>query len=139
MSTTQRRCLGRLYSEGGRERVLRSGQAQGGNQHAAAKTELWGLGVRSEGSERLHPGVQRADGMSERFKNLEITDLGVIAIVAGLYFLAAKLGLSLAFLNASISPGWPPIGVAIALVLWLCFCSRSRCPLGGRSVNYRAT
>jgi len=57
--------------------------------------------------------------MSERFKNLKITDLGVIAIVAGLYFLAAKLGLSLAFLNASVSPVWPPTGVAIALVFWL--------------------
>src|SRR5258708_20009753 len=139
MSTTQRRCLGRLYSEGGRERVLRSGQAQGGNQHAAAKTELWGLGVRSEGSERLHPGVQRADGMSERFKNLEITDLGVIAIVAGLYFLAAKLGLSLAFLNASVSPVWPPTGVAIALVWWLGYRSAPGVLLGTPIPTYLLT
>jgi len=39
--------------------------------------------------------------------------------VAGVYFGAARLGLSLAFLNASVSPVWPPTGIAIAVVLWL--------------------
>jgi signal transduction histidine kinase/integral membrane sensor domain MASE1/CheY-like chemotaxis protein len=39
--------------------------------------------------------------------------------VAVVYFLAAKLGLSLAFINASVSPVWPPTGVAIAAVLLL--------------------
>lgn len=39
--------------------------------------------------------------------------------VAAVYFAAAKLGLSLAFLNASVSPVWPPTGVAIAAVWWL--------------------
>src|SRR2546429_9442020 len=46
-------------------------------------------------------------------------NLVLILIVAGVYFLAAKLGLSLAFLNASVSPVWPPTGVAIAFVFWL--------------------
>src|SRR5256884_4111494 len=46
-------------------------------------------------------------------------NLVLILIVAGVYFLAAKLGLSLAFLNASVSPVWPPAGVAIAVVFWL--------------------
>src|SRR5258708_20226642 len=77
--------------------------------------------------------------MSERFKNLEITDLGVIAIVAGLYFLAANLGLSLAFLNASVSPVWPPTGVAIALVLWLGFRSAPGVLLGALIANYLLT
>jgi PAS domain S-box-containing protein len=77
--------------------------------------------------------------MSERFKNLKITDLGVIAIVAGLYFLAAKLGLSLAFLNASVSPVWPPTGVAIALVLWLGYRSAPGVLLGALIANYMLT
>ena len=42
-----------------------------------------------------------------------------VAIVAAVYFGAAKLGLSLAFLHASVSPVWPPTGIAIAAVLWL--------------------
>jgi PAS domain S-box-containing protein len=77
--------------------------------------------------------------MSERFKNLKTTDLGVIAIVAGLYFLAAKLGLSLAFLNASVSPVWPPTGVAIALVLWLGYRSVPGVLLGALIANYLLT
>lgn len=77
--------------------------------------------------------------MSERFKNLKITDLGVIAIVAGLYFLAAKLGLSLAFLNASVSPVWPPTGVAIALVFWLGYRSAPGVLLGALIANYLLT
>jgi len=39
--------------------------------------------------------------------------------VAAVYFGAAKLGLSLAFLHVSVSPVWPPTGIAIAAVLWL--------------------
>jgi integral membrane sensor domain MASE1 len=39
--------------------------------------------------------------------------------VAAVYFAAAKLGLSLAFLNASVSPVWPATGVAIVAVWWL--------------------
>jgi len=77
--------------------------------------------------------------MSERFKNLKTTDLGVVAIVAGLYFLAAKLGLSLAFLNASVSPVWPPTGVAIALVFWLGYRSAPGVLLGALIANYFLT
>jgi signal transduction histidine kinase/integral membrane sensor domain MASE1/CheY-like chemotaxis protein len=40
-----------------------------------------------------------------------------LAAVALVYFLAAKLGLSLAFIHASVSAVWPPTGVAIASVL----------------------
>jgi signal transduction histidine kinase/integral membrane sensor domain MASE1/CheY-like chemotaxis protein len=40
-----------------------------------------------------------------------------LAVVAAIYYGAAKLGLSLAFINASVSPVWPPTGVAIAAVL----------------------
>jgi PAS domain S-box-containing protein len=43
----------------------------------------------------------------------------VLVTVAAVYFGAARLGLSLAFLHASVSPVWPPTGIAIAAVLWL--------------------
>ena len=42
-----------------------------------------------------------------------------LIVVTLIYVGAAKLGLSLAFLHASVSPVWPPTGVAIAAVLWL--------------------
>ena len=45
----------------------------------------------------------------------------VTAFVAflALYFVAGKFGLSLAYLNASASPVWPPTGIALAaLLLW---------------------
>jgi anti-anti-sigma factor len=39
------------------------------------------------------------------------------AILAGVYFLAAKAGLRLAFLHPSATPVWPPTGIAIAALL----------------------
>jgi signal transduction histidine kinase/CheY-like chemotaxis protein len=42
--------------------------------------------------------------------------VGVVAFVA-VYFLAGKLGLSLAFVNASATAVWPPTGLAIAALL----------------------
>ena len=43
---------------------------------------------------------------------------GVLALAA-VYFCAGKLGLLLAFVNASVSPVWPPTGIALAaLLLW---------------------
>ena len=41
------------------------------------------------------------------------------AILAGLYFAAGKLGLAMAFENASVSPVWPPTGLALAALLIL--------------------
>jgi PAS domain S-box-containing protein len=77
--------------------------------------------------------------MSDRFKSLKLTDFGVIVVVAGIYFLAAKLGLSLAFLNASVSPVWPPTGVAIALVLWRGYRAAPGVLLGALIANYFLT
>lgn len=77
--------------------------------------------------------------MSVRFKNLKISDLGVIVVVAAIYFLAAKLGLSLAFFNASVSPVWPPTGVAIALVFWLGYRAAPGVLLGALIANYSLT
>src|SRR3989442_1214530 len=48
-------------------------------------------------------------------KNLRL--LVKILVVAAVYFAAARLGLSFAFLNKSVSPVWPPTGIAIAGIL----------------------
>src|SRR6266496_6716035 len=44
-----------------------------------------------------------------------VANLALLAI----YFLSAKLGLSLAFVNASATAVWPPTGIALAAVLVL--------------------
>ena len=51
---------------------------------------------------------------SRRFSTLPA--IGVLTLI---YFIAGKLGLSLAFLHASASPVWPPAGIALAALLLL--------------------
>src|SRR5438132_6892187 len=51
---------------------------------------------------------------SRRFSTLPI-----IGILTLLYFIAGKLSLTLAFLNASASPVWPPAGIALAAMIIL--------------------
>jgi PAS domain S-box-containing protein len=48
-----------------------------------------------------------------------LAHLAIVILVAAVYFGAAKLGLALAFVNASASAVWPPTGVAIAALLLL--------------------
>src|SRR5438093_3751878 len=45
--------------------------------------------------------------------------LAVIVILAGVYFVAAKLGLSMAFVHPSATAVWPPTGIALAAFLVL--------------------
>src|ERR671924_2137885 len=51
---------------------------------------------------------------SRRFSGLPL--IGILTVV---YFIAGKLGLTLASLNASASPVWPPAGIALAALLLL--------------------
>ncbi len=44
-------------------------------------------------------------------------DLAGVAILAGVYFVAGKLGLRLALVNPSASAVWPPTGIALAALL----------------------
>jgi diguanylate cyclase (GGDEF)-like protein/PAS domain S-box-containing protein len=48
-----------------------------------------------------------------------LSELGTIALLAIVYFIAAKLGLKLAFLHVSATPVWPPTGIALAAFLVL--------------------
>src|SRR6267142_511430 len=82
---------------------------------------------------------QRTDPMKQSRHYPRLADLGVTLIVAALYFLAAKLGLSVASLNASVSPVWPPTGVAIALGLFLGYRTIPGVLLGALLANYLLT
>jgi PAS domain S-box-containing protein len=46
-----------------------------------------------------------------------VARIASIAALAGLYFLSGRLGLSLAYLNASTSAVWPPTGIAVAALI----------------------
>src|SRR5262245_35119880 len=52
-----------------------------------------------------------------RLRGAVIRNAAEIVSLAGLYFLAARLGLSLASVHTNVSPVWPPTGIAIAAVL----------------------
>lgn len=43
--------------------------------------------------------------------------VAAVVLLAGVYFVTGKLGLSLAFLNASASAFWPPTGIALATLI----------------------
>jgi len=48
-----------------------------------------------------------------------LKDLAALAVLAAVYFAAGKLGLKLAFVNASASAVWPCTGIALAAFLIL--------------------
>ncbi|MGC2418623.1 MAG: MASE1 domain-containing protein, partial [Candidatus Acidiferrales bacterium] len=52
--------------------------------------------------------------MDQRVKRI-----GVVCILAAVYFLAGKLGLSMAFVHPSSTAVWPPTGIALAAFLIL--------------------
>jgi signal transduction histidine kinase/integral membrane sensor domain MASE1/ActR/RegA family two-component response regulator len=70
---------------------------------------------------------------------LRIKTIGLVISIAAVYFLAAKLGLSLAYLNASVSPVWPPTGVAIAVMLWFGYRATPGVLIGALLANYLLT
>ncbi len=77
--------------------------------------------------------------MSTAREFLRPKNIGVVAGVAAIYFLAAKFGFSLAFSNASVSPVWPPTGVAIAVCLWFGYRATPGVFLGALLANYFLT
>src|SRR5215510_9407882 len=58
------------------------------------------------------PRLFTLDG--SRFRYLATT-----VLIAAAYFVAGKLGLTLASVHTNVSPVWPPAGIAIAAVLLL--------------------
>src|SRR5947208_12449104 len=64
------------------------------------------------------PGSVRKRGLPGIDEDRRIYALKLVGLAA-VYYGAAKLGLSLAFMNSSISAVWPPTGIALAaLVFW---------------------
>jgi signal transduction histidine kinase/integral membrane sensor domain MASE1/ActR/RegA family two-component response regulator len=72
-------------------------------------------------------------------KNFGTGDVVWVAGIAAIYFVAAKIGLSLAFMNVSVSPVWPPAGVAIAAMLWYGYRAMPGVALGALLANYLLT
>src|SRR2546427_7227785 len=68
------------------------------------------------------PGQARERGASSNgFSEMKphLKRLAGVLVLVAIYFCAGKLGLLLAFFNASVSPVWPPTGIALAaLLLW---------------------
>src|SRR5881392_3944820 len=60
----------------------------------------------------------------------------IIGIVAVVYFIAGKLGLRLAYVNASASPIWPPTGIALAALVALGYRAWPAVFIGAVLVNF---
>src|SRR5438128_3670612 len=72
------------------------------------------------------PGQARERGASSNgFSEMKphLKRLAGVLVLAAIYFCAGKLGLLLAFFNASVSPVWPPTGIALAA----CSCGATGC------------
>ncbi|HEX3144773.1 MAG TPA: MASE1 domain-containing protein, partial [Pyrinomonadaceae bacterium] len=77
--------------------------------------------------------------MSKRAKIFELRNVAIWVGVAVAYFIGAKIGLSLAFVNVSVSPVWPPAGIAIAVLLWFGYRATPGVVLGALLSNYLLT
>ena len=62
-----------------------------------------------------------------------------IFILAAVYFIAARVGLSLAFINPSTSAIWPPTGIAIAVIILWGYNLWPAVFLGALAVNFTIT
>jgi len=77
--------------------------------------------------------------LSKRENTLNLKNVAIVAGVALGYFLGAKLGLSLAYLNESVTPVWPATGIAIAAMLWFGYRATPGVLLGALLANYFLT
>ena len=76
--------------------------------------------IRQPGGNETNQPSEHSAFFSGTFPNSDYpVQFITLLIVTAIYYGAAKLGLSLAFIHANVSPVWPPTGVAIAAVLLL--------------------
>ena len=59
--------------------------------------------------------VNRSNGIDSKLADT----ISIAVLLLVVYFAAGKLGLGLAFVNASVSPVWPSTGIALAALLFL--------------------
>ena len=64
------------------------------------------------------------------------SDLVLLAVLAAIYFVAGKIGLRLAFVNASATPVWPSAGIGLAAFLILGYRVWPAILLGAFLVNF---
>jgi integral membrane sensor domain MASE1 len=77
--------------------------------------------------------------LNQREKIFSVRNVAICAGVAATYFVGAKVGMSLAFVNVSVSPVWPPAGVAIAALLWFGYRATPGVVLGALLANWVLT
>src|SRR3954466_11415909 len=70
-----------------------------------------------------HP-INRRVPFAERLAELRATpggrrwvDAGAVVVLAAAYYVAAKIGLRLAYLDGAVTALWPPVGVGIAALV----------------------
>ena len=82
-------------------------------------------------SATLAPGAkQRKDGVRSRIAALSavrhgrvLVYVGSVALLAGAYYLAGRIGLELAYLDGAVAALWPPAGLGLAC----CSCTAFGC------------
>src|SRR5437868_8038287 len=69
-------------------------------------------------------------------RSRSFSSLPLIGLLTVGYFIAGKLGLTLASLHASASPVWPPAGIALGVLLLFGYRTWPAIFLGALLVNY---
>src|SRR5262249_3551963 len=104
----------------------------------------WALGVTLGLSESIErpglqgpvAGVSNGSGMTESRKLIAVWQLALLTLA---YFVAGKFSLALAVVNASVSPVWPPTGIAFASFLLLGSRAWPAIFIGAFLVNFTTT
>src|SRR2546422_6689317 len=81
------------------------------------------------------PGAPPGPGLVRPTASPILKDVGLFIALAAIYFVAGKLGLRLAFVNASATVVWPPTGIALAAFLLLGYRAWPAIFLGAFLVN----
>jgi signal transduction histidine kinase len=81
-------------------------------------------------------GPEQNQTCSDATTSRRFPTVPAIVVLALVYFIAGKLGLKLAFLNASASAVWPPAGIALAALILCGYRVWPGIALGAFLVNY---
>jgi diguanylate cyclase (GGDEF)-like protein/PAS domain S-box-containing protein len=97
-----------------------------GIEHAAVRVSLM--------KETVVFAISAMQGFSVMIKRY-LAGVSVIVLLASIYFAAGRFGLSLAFVNVSATPVWPPTGIALAALLIFGYRAWPGVFLGALAVN----
>ncbi len=76
--------------------------------HPLSDPYFFPAGPSSMKSRREEKGIERRPALQQ---------VAIVACVAAVYYFGGKLGLKLAYLHPSVTPVWPPTGIALAALL----------------------